>query len=153
AAQVVARLHNEFGVRVPLPSFFATPTIAGLAALVESARSERTEADLPRIQPRVNKDERPLSFAQMRLWFVDLIQPGCHAYNVPAAFRISRRLKDDVLRRALDEVLSRHESLRTRLEVRDGRPYAVLENEQKIDMRVEDLREWHDADREREAHR
>ncbi len=153
AAQVVARLRTEFGVSVPLESFFAIPTVTRLAALVESACRGRAEPDLPRIRPRASRDERPLAYAQMRLWFVDLIQPGCRAYNVPAAFRVSCRLNESVMRRALEEVVRRHETLRTRIEIRDGRPYAILADAQPADMRVLDLSDKSHSQLESEARR
>ncbi|HYY97599.1 MAG TPA: condensation domain-containing protein, partial [Pyrinomonadaceae bacterium] len=55
----------------------------------------------------------PLSFAQQRLWFIDQLQPDSSAYNIPAALRLNGPLKVDALERCIDEVVRRHEVLRT----------------------------------------
>jgi hypothetical protein len=69
----------------------------------------------------------PLSFAQHRVWFVDHLQPGSLAYVIPAAYRIAGELNAPALERALGTVVERHESLRTRFAVADGRPYQQID--------------------------
>ncbi|MFJ9773642.1 amino acid adenylation domain-containing protein [Kitasatospora sp. NPDC101157] len=69
-------------------------------------------------------DEPPqLSFTQQRLWFLDRLDGGSAAYNIPLAVRLSGPLDRSALRRALAAVVERHEVLRTRFEERDGVPY------------------------------
>ncbi|MFI8325545.1 amino acid adenylation domain-containing protein [Streptomyces sp. NPDC085529] len=64
----------------------------------------------------------PLSYAQQRLWFLSRTQPN-PSYNIPLALRLRGTLHPDALRRALDDVLGRHEALRTRFpESGDGAP-------------------------------
>jgi len=55
----------------------------------------------------------PLSFAQQRLWFVDQLEGGSHQYNISAALRLTGHLDTSALQRAFDEIVSRHEVLRT----------------------------------------
>src|SRR6185295_15502175 len=55
----------------------------------------------------------PLSFPQQRLWFLEQLDPGSAAYHVPAALRLRGELRQDVLRRSLEALVERHESLRT----------------------------------------
>src|SRR6476619_3988113 len=67
------------------------------------------------LKSRISEQVReiPLSFAQQRLWFLDQMQAGASVYNVPAAFALAGRLDVHALHRALDEILRRHEVLRT----------------------------------------
>jgi hypothetical protein len=55
----------------------------------------------------------PASYAQRRLWFLDQLAPGNAAYNIVATLRLRGVLAVEALRRALEEVTARHESLRT----------------------------------------
>ncbi|HEY0606950.1 MAG TPA: AMP-binding protein, partial [Herpetosiphonaceae bacterium] len=75
ATQIMSRLRDAFAIELPLGVLFDTPTVAGLAQRIESARpAHRTSA--PAIT-RVPRDQRqPLSFAQQRLWFLDQLEPG-----------------------------------------------------------------------------
>ena len=65
----------------------------------------------------------PLSFAQQRLWFLDQLQPGNPAYTMMAAVRLRGDLDEAALERAWQDLVQRHESLRTRFVLVDGQPY------------------------------
>jgi hypothetical protein len=56
----------------------------------------------------------PLSFAQERLWFLDRLEPGSAAYNMPFGLRLAGRLDAAALERRSGEIVRRHEALRTR---------------------------------------
>ncbi|HEY2215983.1 MAG TPA: condensation domain-containing protein, partial [Solirubrobacteraceae bacterium] len=71
------------------------------------------EASSAALQPVAERGALPLSFAQQRLWFVDQLEGGSHQYNVASALRLTGRLNVDALRRAFDEIVARHEVLRT----------------------------------------
>ncbi|HWI61503.1 MAG TPA: amino acid adenylation domain-containing protein, partial [Symbiobacteriaceae bacterium] len=64
----------------------------------------------------------PLSFAQQRLWFLEQLVPGTPVYNMPGAVQLTGALHVDALRRSLDEIVARHETLRTTFVVHGGRP-------------------------------
>ncbi|HEX8559851.1 MAG TPA: amino acid adenylation domain-containing protein, partial [Pyrinomonadaceae bacterium] len=68
----------------------------------------------------------PLSFAQQRLWFLHQLEPAGAAYNMPVAFRLSGRLDVSALERALNEMVSRHEILRTTFDVLDEQPVQLV---------------------------
>jgi hypothetical protein len=73
-------------------------------------------------------DRIPLSFAQQRLWFLDQLEPGSTGYVVPAPLRLRGRLDVAALQAALDEVVARHEILRTRLvAAADGDAHQVVD--------------------------
>ena len=97
----------------------------------------------------------PLSFAQQRLWFLDQWQPLNPAYNIPSATRLTGRLDIAALRWALDEVVRRHESLRTAFVVaaEDGRPLQVVGPPVPLEMPMVDLAALPAAVRETEVGR
>ena len=71
-------------------------------------------------------DVFPVSFAQQRLWFLNQLDPHTAAYNVAGAVELDGPLDLDALRRALKEIVRRHEALRTRFAVRDGEVVQVV---------------------------
>jgi amino acid adenylation domain-containing protein len=126
ATQVLSRVREEFGVEFPLQHLFSFPTAAELAEAIRylleegagEAREER--ARIPRSPIRESGEPLPLSFAQQRLWFLDQFEPGTPAFNVPAAIGLSGRLDIAALHKALNEVVRRHETLRSRFPSLDG---------------------------------
>ncbi|HEX5872406.1 MAG TPA: condensation domain-containing protein, partial [Longimicrobium sp.] len=64
----------------------------------------------------------PMSYAQERLWFLDQMEPGNPFYNIPMACLISARVDVPTLERAMTELVTRHESLRTVYGLVDGEP-------------------------------
>jgi amino acid adenylation domain-containing protein len=119
ATRLVSRLRETFGVELPLREVFEAPTLAGLAARIEVADpvEERLEAPVP-----AGAMEAPLSFAQERLWFLDRLQPGSAAYNIPAVLRLTGDLDVEALRRSFDEIVRRHGPLRTTFADVHGEP-------------------------------
>ncbi|MER5704375.1 amino acid adenylation domain-containing protein [Micromonospora sp. NPDC002296] len=93
---------------------------------------------IPRRDPGVRP---PLSFAQRRLWFLDRMVPGSPAYNVVMTFAIHGPLRPDILGRAVDEIVRRHEALRTTLPDEDGDPWQRVAEEMHIPIVTHDLRD------------
>ncbi|HEY6320474.1 MAG TPA: amino acid adenylation domain-containing protein, partial [Thermoanaerobaculia bacterium] len=122
ATQVAARVRRSWGIEVPLRTLFELPTVARLAAHLAVLKAGGQAAAPPPIAaaPRVaGHPERrgatllPLSFGQERLWFLDQLEPGGVAYNMPAAVRLRGELDAAALAASLSEVVRRHEVLRT----------------------------------------
>jgi FkbH-like protein len=124
ATQVVSRLREAFGVEVPLRRLFEAPTVAALAAEV-AAGSPGDDAGRPTARRRGPAEERPLSFAQERIWLLDQLAPA-GAYNLPVALRLRGRLDPGALAAAFSEVLRRHEVLRAVFPAVDGLPVQRL---------------------------
>src|ERR1041384_1522514 len=82
----------------------------------------------------------PASFAQQRLWFLDQLEPGTPAYNIPAALHLKGQLQTDVLARSLNEVVRRHEALRTRFAVVENDLVQVISCAATVELPVTDLR-------------
>ena len=113
--QVLSRVRQHFGVELPVRALFDAPTLAALAERIDAARGEAVRAPLPPLRPmrRSGDTPLPLSFAQQRLWFLHQLEPDSPFYNIPAAVRLTGALDAAALRRALAEIVRRHEALRT----------------------------------------
>ncbi|MCV7239900.1 amino acid adenylation domain-containing protein [Mycolicibacterium celeriflavum] len=117
--RVIGTIARSVDAHLTVRTLFDAPTVALLAAHVKSDGDRR--APLLAVQrPAVI----PLSFAQSRLWFLDQLQGG--AYNMPTALRISGPLDVEALSAALDDVIARHEVLRTIYPQTDGVPSQLV---------------------------
>ena len=81
----------------------------------------------------------PASFAQQRLWFLEQLEPGTAAYNLPRAFRIEGPLDVEILTRAFQTVVQRHASLRTVFDSVDGEARQVVLSTIDVEIPVVDL--------------
>src|SRR5262249_28382114 len=95
----------------------------------------------------------PLSFAQQRLWFIDRFQPGSSLYNIPAAVRLRGPLDAEALRRAMQEVGNRHESLPTTFALGTDGPVQVVAPVLELPLLRDDLSALPPAERETELRR
>ncbi|MEW5927747.1 MAG: non-ribosomal peptide synthase/polyketide synthase [Gemmatimonadota bacterium] len=154
ATRLVSRVRQSFGVELPLRALFEAPTVAGLAARIGLLQAGGEGVQAPPLV-RVARDGRPLplSFAQRRLWFIDQLQPGSAAYNVPFALRLRGRFDPAVLERSLGELARRHETLRTVFAVADGEPGQVVRDAAPVALPVADLRGLPADGREAEVRR
>ena len=109
AVRVLSRIRHRLGVRVEMPDFFAHPTVAGQAALIDRSGTSR-EAPIPTAAPM---ELYPLSNAQARIWVLARMEGGLAAYNMPIALALEGALDEGALERAFRAVIARHESLRT----------------------------------------
>jgi amino acid adenylation domain-containing protein len=112
ATRLISRVRKALAMDVPLRVLFEAPTVAGLAARLPSLRAD-SAGPIPPLAPVPRTAPLPLSFAQQRLWFLDRLQPGSTAYNIPLAVRLTGPLAAAALERTLAEVVRRHEALRT----------------------------------------
>ncbi|MBA3439856.1 MAG: amino acid adenylation domain-containing protein, partial [Pyrinomonadaceae bacterium] len=152
--QVVSRVRDRFGVELPLRALFEAPTVAGMAERIEAARRRDDGLQAPPLKPVPRDGELPLSFAQQRLWFLDQLEDGTAAYNVPDAIRLTGRLDRGALNRTLDALVARHESLRTTFASGTrGQGVQVISSRMSVDLPVVDLGDLPPVEREAEAER
>ena len=103
---------------------------------------------------RVPRTSRlPLSFAQERLWFLEQLEPGNTGYNICRASRLRGALSTKALEASLNEIIRRHEVLRTSFEVNDGQPVQVVAPDAKLELSRSDLSKIAEADRDHEIKR
>src|SRR5437016_425923 len=93
-------------------------------------------------------DQSTLSFAQERLWVLGQLEPESPAYAVQIALRLSGPLDVDVLRRALDEIVRRHDVLRATFVEREGTPVQTIAPAGSLDLTVVDLEELPQEERD-----
>jgi amino acid adenylation domain-containing protein len=120
ATQAVSRIRALFGVELPLRALFEAPVLRAQARRIAAQRAAGGGAPAGPI-PRADRSAPlPLSFAQERLWFIDQLDPGSPAYNVPLALDLRGPLDPAALERALGEIVRRHEVLRTVFAAAEG---------------------------------
>lgn len=124
--QLISRISQTFGVRIPLRVLFDKPTIAGLADLI-STKNLLLEQEMilphsPLVQTNNHKEGFPLSYAQQRLWFFEQLEPGTAVYNIPILFQLSGQLQIPALQHSLNEIVRRHEILHTYFVTTHGEP-------------------------------
>ncbi|WP_328546089.1 non-ribosomal peptide synthetase [Streptomyces platensis] len=120
ATRLVGRIRSAAGWQLTVADLFARPSIAELA---EADAAEESRLPLTR---QARPDPLPLSLAQTRLWFIDRLEGPSATYNIPVVVRFPSLLDSRVLRRALADVIARHEALRTLFPERDDAPAQVV---------------------------
>ncbi|WP_438328584.1 non-ribosomal peptide synthase/polyketide synthase [Burkholderia pseudomallei] len=137
AVQLVSRLRQALSVEVALSTVFDAPV---LSALAERLEAENT-AVLPPI-PLAPRDGRiALSLAQQRLWFLTQLEGVSEAYHMSGAVRLDGPLNREVLQRALNRIVMRHEALRTCFVREEGEPIQVIQPHADLTVSYHDLRE------------
>jgi amino acid adenylation domain-containing protein len=153
ATQLISRVRETFAVELPLRQIFETPTVAGLAASLESRIFGDERLKAPPVVPVSREQPLPLSFAQQRLWFLDQLEPQSALYNIPAALRLTGSLNVAALEQTISEVVRRHEVLRTTFAEVDGEPVQIIRESAPVNLTVVKLEEMGEGEREEEVRR
>ncbi|MCE0460111.1 non-ribosomal peptide synthetase [Pseudomonas uvaldensis] len=119
ATQVVARLRETLGVTLDLRLLFEAPTFHAFTAAVEG-RQQDGNLSQDTISPLSRHEALPQSLAQSRLWITWQLDPTSSAYNIPGGLHLRGELDESALRASFQQLVERHESLRTRFLERDG---------------------------------
>jgi amino acid adenylation domain-containing protein len=118
------------------PAIFSPPK---LALLEKRLKRMKEVGSTEEISPRPRANYFPLSFSQQRMWFVDQLRGGSPFYNVSAALRLNGPLNVSALERCFNEIVRRHEALRTVFRAVDGEPKQVIMPEVHLSLPVMDL--------------
>ncbi len=153
AMRLISRVRDAFQVELSVRSLFESPTIAGLAEGIEKMLSAGQSREAPPILPVPRSKQLPLSFAQQRLWFIDQLEQGSPFYNIPSAVRLQGPLNLQALRESFDEIIRRHEALRTSFREVDGQPAQVIAAHLRLDLPILDFSGLPEAVREAEVQR
>ncbi|HSF39926.1 MAG TPA: non-ribosomal peptide synthase/polyketide synthase, partial [Thermoanaerobaculia bacterium] len=146
AARVLARIRETLGVGLPQRALFEAPTVARLAALLADRAPDTAGPAIPVAGHLVT------SPAQEAMWFADRLNGGLPVFNIPLLLTLSGPLDVVALRRALGEIVRRHQALRVAFREVDGLPVPVL-LAAAVDLPAVDLTALPDAARSAEAER
>lgn len=128
-----------------------------LSAAKQTLLKKRLRGELPGnsraqiIARRSEQSTAPLSFAQQRLWFLDQLEPGSAAYNLPRAIHLTGLLNAAALEQSFKEIVRRHEILRTTFEAVDGQPIQMIAPAFALTLPVVNLRELAESEREQKV--
>ncbi|VVQ05086.1 Linear gramicidin synthase subunit D [Pseudomonas fluorescens] len=150
ATQVIARVREELGLELNLRLLFEAPTLAAFATAVAQQQQDGGSAQgaiavLSRVEPI------PQSLAQNRLWITWQLDPQSSAYNIPGALRLRGELDEEALRASFQQLIERHESLRTRFFERDGVALQQVDGAGEFNLQLIDLSDLPLAEREARA--
>ncbi len=145
-AQLVARVRQAFDIQLPPGDIFERPTVGELAThldeLMAGEPATGPTASLPAPPPvrRAPRDQPlPLAFPQRAVFFLNKLVPGAIAYNAQFTVSLNGVLNKDALTRTLDEIVRRHEVLRTTFEEVDGQPIQRIHPPWKVILQEVDL--------------
>ncbi|MFD6304383.1 amino acid adenylation domain-containing protein, partial [Streptomyces sp. NPDC060223] len=133
AMRLAGRVRAALGAEVSLRTVFEAATVARLAERL----SEGGGAGLPVLAPVDRPERLPLSFAQQRLWVLYRVEGPSSTYNIPLAWRFTGPLDTGALQRAVDDLVARHEPLRTVFPEEDGRAHQLILEPQQARIEVE----------------
>ncbi|MCC5666144.1 amino acid adenylation domain-containing protein [Nostoc sp. CHAB 5784] len=141
ATRVMSQIRQVFQIELPLRCLFEKPTIAELAKEIEAANKAGLGLATTKIEPIERSPQLPLSFAQQRLWFLAQLEPDSPFYNIPAAVRLKGELNIKALQQTFNEILSRHEALRTNFQTVEGQAIAVISETKPLRLPTIDISE------------
>jgi amino acid adenylation domain-containing protein/thioester reductase-like protein len=137
AVQLQSKISMAFQVDVSFRDVLKARTIQALAAILQNAQKVR----LATIEPQPAADAYPMTPAQRRVYFVEQLETTGTTYNIPVLIELEGALDEGRLRRAVDALVDRHESLRSRFDIVDGVPVQKVDRAVKYKAVLEDCPE------------
>ena len=122
AMRVVSAVRKELDVELTIRDLFVYPTIMGLGVYLDEQQKGTL---LPAIVKAERPEYIPLSFSQERLWFIDRLE-GSVQYHIPLVLRLKGELNQEALQNTLQEIIGRHEVLRTVIGEHQGQGYQQI---------------------------
>ncbi len=151
--QMVGRIRERLDVQVPVRAVYERPTIAELAAFMEEAEGTEEEMPFPPIERVDRSGYLPLSPTQERIWFLQKLYPENAAYAFQDTMTFTGPLSPEVLRQTLQEIVNRHEIMRTTFPEVDDHPVQVIHPSMTVELPLIDLSSLPPQEREEEAQR
>ncbi|MEH1777317.1 amino acid adenylation domain-containing protein [Nostoc sp.] len=153
ATQVISRIRDTYQLDLPLRRLFDAPTVASLAESIEIELKQNLEWHTQTIAPVTRNQNLPLSFAQQRLWFLEQFLPGNPLYNLPQTFHLVGQVNLSALEQSVNEIIRRHEVLRTTFAFLDGQPVQIIAPTLTVPLHLIDLRTLSGSQKDTEIQR
>lgn len=118
ATRLINRIEAETGRRIPLKSVFSSPTPEKLAEIVDG----KDDIEFATIPHAEKKEYYPMSSAQKRTYLICQLTPDGILYNMPEFLKLTGEVRPDAMKDALQQLIDRHEILRTQFLMIDGEP-------------------------------
>jgi amino acid adenylation domain-containing protein len=134
ASQVLMRLSDQMGIILSLGDLFENPTLADISKLVAS-HSGLVDGTMDFKMEHIPREKHLLlSRGQKRLWFLSKLEPDSPAFNLALGIRVEGRLDIDILKKSINSVIERHESLRTTFVDEDGEGRALINDHKEVNL-------------------
>jgi amino acid adenylation domain-containing protein len=154
AVQVLSRLPSALRVELPMRALFDMPTIEALARHIEATQGNHADAtSRQELRATPHAGTLPVSPAQRRLWFLSQLEGANVAYNMPLIADLRGPLDTGAFSRAIEELVRRHESLRTTFRLEAEGPVQVIHPPAPLEIPVIDVSGVEQAELERQLDR
>ncbi|WP_445629023.1 amino acid adenylation domain-containing protein [Nostoc sp. DSM 114167] len=147
------RVEIDLEVEVSVADFFAGMSTRSLATKILAQLTTDALPSISLTKQDKNTSVQPLSFGQQGLWFINQLTPDSPAYNIPIVINLKGCINLAILQDSLNEIIRRHEVLRTSFTVVDGQPAQVINQAPPLTLAIEDLRSFLERERPQEAQR
>jgi amino acid adenylation domain-containing protein len=146
---LIAKIHREFSVRIPLGEIFNNPTIARQAKIIIESEKEKYTS----IEAIEKREYYDISYAQGRVWLLSQLQEASLAFNMPLAYVLTGQLHRQAFNNAFVTLVKRHESLRTVFRSLAGKVYQQVLSSDEINFKLNyiDLRECQKEEKEQKV--
>ncbi|MEM9566927.1 MAG: amino acid adenylation domain-containing protein [Cyanobacteria bacterium P01_E01_bin.34] len=143
AIRLISQVNRTFNISLSLRSIFEYPTVAAHAYCVENAHRSEQQQSLPPLVPMADDTPQPLSYAQEHVWYMEQqIPPNHYFYNTPTVRRFQGTLNWEALEQSINEILRRHDCLRTTFTQVDDRIVQQVNPYQPIAIERLDLQHY-----------
>ena len=149
AAVLAAKIHQVFQVKIPLKQIFSSPTIKDLAAAVAQA-DKNQYIEIEKIK---ESDFYEPSYHQKRLWILNQLSPGSHAFHMPGNLVLNHEVNEQAIKKAVSEIVRRHESFRTGFKLLNDQPMQFILNKIELPLQFIDISTMPENEKQRERDR
>lgn len=150
AVSLVNAISKVFKVKIDLSSVFQSPTIEGLAAVIEGKRSSRgaDRSQEVNILPQPAKPYYDLSFGQRRIWVLQQMNPNSPVFNISSTVYLDGKVNERMVRQVMEQLVRRHGSFRTYFKTVGEEVVQIVADDIRVNLDVTDLSERDEEERE-----